>query len=116
MILSQQNLPSDDEDDDEPHTGDLRNHLKRKFEPIGVNDPATTDLRLMLDAAKSRRVMTSNSVPDEPDAYPPANLRAILNTKACDLRVQLSRSKPTDLRRQLEKSKASSGSLQSHGN
>ncbi|KAG5410243.1 hypothetical protein IGI04_006562, partial [Brassica rapa subsp. trilocularis] len=102
VILSQQSLSSDEDNDDSPVPGDLRDILKRKFEPENEGDTTRRDLRTMLDARKSRRISTSDGNNNE---GPISDLRDKLNAGACDLRVKLNRSKPTDLRRQLERVK-----------
>ncbi|KAG5384434.1 hypothetical protein IGI04_035904 [Brassica rapa subsp. trilocularis] len=95
VILSQQSLSSNDDNDDAPVLGDLRDILKRKFESENDSSPKHTDLRTMLDAWKSRRISTSNANTNE---GPIRDLRDKLNAGACDLRIHLNRSKPTDLR------------------
>ncbi|KAG5382604.1 hypothetical protein IGI04_034074, partial [Brassica rapa subsp. trilocularis] len=102
VILSQQSLSSDEDNDDAPVPGDLRDVLKRKFESENEGGPKHRDLRTMLDARKSRRISTSDANNKE---GPISDLRDKLNAGACDLRVKLNRSKPTDLRRQLERVK-----------
>ncbi|KAF3608305.1 hypothetical protein DY000_02049017 [Brassica cretica] len=67
VMLSQQTLSSDDENDDAPIPGDLRNVLKRKLESKDGNSSENTDLRLTLDARKSQR--TSTGSPD-PKGHP----------------------------------------------
>ncbi|KAF2612007.1 hypothetical protein F2Q70_00008504 [Brassica cretica] len=105
VILSQQSLSSDDDSDDTPVLGDLRDVLKRKFESENDSSPKHKDLRTMLDTRKSRRISTSDA---NNNKGPITDLQDKLNTSACDLRIQLNRSKPTDLRRQLERAKVAS--------
>ncbi|KAF2541265.1 hypothetical protein F2Q68_00031964 [Brassica cretica] len=105
VILSQQTLPSDDENDDAPAPRDLRDVLKRKLEPEDGNSSDDTDLRLTLNAQKSQRVLTSGHFLKERPKRSCSDLRDKLNANMCDLRVLLIRSKPTDLRRQLERTK-----------
>ncbi|KAF3519991.1 hypothetical protein DY000_02058456 [Brassica cretica] len=99
VILSQQTLSSDDKNDDKnddtPVLEDLRDVLKRKFEPEDSNSSKYNDLRTTLDARKSRRISTGD-------------LRDKLNAGACDLCICLNRSKSTNLRRRLEQTKTSS--------
>ncbi|WZZ58396.1 hypothetical protein YC2023_058503 [Brassica napus] len=102
VILSQQSLSSDDDNDDAPVLGDLRDVLKRKFESENDSSPKHKDLRTMLDTRKSRRISTSDA---NNNKGPITDLRDKLNAGACDLRIQLNRSKLTDLRRQLERAK-----------
>ncbi|KAF3523299.1 hypothetical protein F2Q69_00051124 [Brassica cretica] len=102
VILSQQSLSSDDDNDDASVLGDLRDVLKRKFESENDSSPKHRDLRTMLDTRKSRRISTSDA---NNNKGPISDLRDKLNAGACDLRIQLNRSKPTDLRRQLERAK-----------
>ncbi|KAG5385512.1 hypothetical protein IGI04_036982, partial [Brassica rapa subsp. trilocularis] len=102
VILSQQSLSSDEDNDESPVLGDLRDSLKRKLKPENGGDSTRRDLRTMLDAWKSRRISTSNGNNNE---GPISDLRDKLNARAGDLRVKLNRSKPTDLRRQLERAK-----------
>ncbi|KAF3575198.1 hypothetical protein F2Q69_00060364 [Brassica cretica] len=102
VILSQQSLSSDDDNDDAPVLGDLRDVLKRKFESENDSSLKHKDIRTMLDTRKSRRISTSDA---NNNKGPITDLRDKLNAGACDLRIQLNRSKPTDLRRQLEQAK-----------
>ncbi|KAF3523468.1 hypothetical protein F2Q69_00045931 [Brassica cretica] len=95
VILSQQTLSSDDKNDDTPVLEDLRDVLKRKFEPEDSNSSKHNDPRTTLEARKSRGISTGD-------------LRDKLNAGACDLRICLNRSKSTDLRRRLEETKTSS--------
>ncbi|KAF2596493.1 hypothetical protein F2Q68_00010132 [Brassica cretica] len=105
VILSQQTLSSDDENDDAPIPGDLRDVLKRKLESKDDNSSENTDLRLTLNARKSQRISTSDPDPKEHMTRLSGDLRDKLTASVCDLRVLLNRSKPTDLRRQLEQTK-----------
>ncbi|XP_048622678.1 uncharacterized protein LOC106393842 [Brassica napus] len=100
--LSRQSLSSDDDNDDAPVLGDLRDVLKRKFESKNDSSPKHKDLWTMLDTRMSRRISTSDA---NNNKGPITDLRDKLNAGACDLRIQLNRSKPTDLRRQLEQAK-----------
>ncbi|KAF2597269.1 hypothetical protein F2Q68_00011461 [Brassica cretica] len=100
VILSQHALSSDEENDDTPSSGDFRDVLKRKLEPEDNNNLIDNDLRLTLNARKSRRVLTSNPVPEPRPKHLGSDLRDKLNADICDIRVLLNRSKPTDLRRQ----------------
>ncbi|KAG5400372.1 hypothetical protein IGI04_014979 [Brassica rapa subsp. trilocularis] len=50
VILSQLSLSSDDNNDDAPVLGDLRDVLKRKFESENDSSPMHKDLRAMLGA------------------------------------------------------------------
>ncbi|KAF2618098.1 hypothetical protein F2Q68_00040418 [Brassica cretica] len=102
VILSRQSSPSDDDNDDAPVLGDLRDVLKQKFESENDSSPKHKDLRTMLDTRKSRRISTSDA---NNNKGPITELRDKLNAGACDLRIQLNHSKPTDLRRQLEQAK-----------
>ncbi|KAF2609391.1 hypothetical protein F2Q68_00045013 [Brassica cretica] len=108
VILSQQTLSSDNENDDTPKLGDLRDVLKRKLESEDDNSSKHSDLRLMLDAEKSRRISTDDLDPKEHQECSNGDLRDKLNAGTCDLRILLNRSKPTDLRRRLEQAKMSS--------
>ncbi|XP_013627017.1 PREDICTED: uncharacterized protein LOC106333073 [Brassica oleracea var. oleracea] len=108
VILSQQTLSSDDDNDDTPKLGDLRDVLKRKLESKDDNSSKHSDLRLTLDAKKSRRISTDDLDPKEHQECSNGDLRDKLNAGACDLRILLNRSKPTDLRRRLEQAKTSS--------
>ena len=101
VILSQQTLSSDDENDDTPILGDLRDVLKRKLES------EDSDLRLTLNVRKSHRILTGDPDPKKHLKLPNGDLREKLNAGACDLCVLLNRSKPTDLRRRLEQTKTS---------
>ncbi|KAF3492724.1 hypothetical protein DY000_02054054 [Brassica cretica] len=99
VILSQQTLSSDDENDDTPILGDLRDVLKRKLESEDDNSSEYSDLRLTLNARKSHRISTGDPEPKKHPKRPNGDLRDKLNAGACDLRILLNRSKPTDLRR-----------------
>ncbi|KAF3516563.1 hypothetical protein DY000_02059275 [Brassica cretica] len=105
VILSQQSLSSDDDNDNAPVLGDLRDVLKQEFESENDSNPKHNDLRTMLNTRKSRRISTSNANNNE---GPISDLRDKLNAGLCDLRIQLNRSKPTNLRRQLERAKGHS--------
>ncbi|KAF3524400.1 hypothetical protein F2Q69_00046081 [Brassica cretica] len=96
VILSQQYLSYDDDIDDTPVLGDLRDILKRKFESENDSSPKHTDQQTILDTRKSRRISTSDA---NNNKGPITDLRDKLNAGACDLRIQLNRLKPTDLRR-----------------
>ncbi|KAF3519233.1 hypothetical protein DY000_02061596 [Brassica cretica] len=108
VILSQQILSSDDDNDDTPKLGDLRDVLKRKLESEDDNSSKHSDLRLTLDAKKSRRISTDDLDPKEHQECSNGDLRDKLNAGACDLRILLNHSKPKDLRRRLEQAKTSS--------
>ncbi|XP_048614819.1 uncharacterized protein LOC125587766 [Brassica napus] len=113
VILSQQNLSSDDENDDTPVHEDLRDVLKRKLESENSNSSTRNDLRITLNARKSRRI---SAVDPDPKERPNGDFRDKLNAGACDLRIRLNRSKPTDLRRRLEQTKMSSNDTPSSKN
>ncbi|KAF2540244.1 hypothetical protein F2Q68_00029698 [Brassica cretica] len=85
----------DDENDDAPIPGDMRDVLKRKLEPEDDNSSENTDLRLTLNARKFQRISTNGHVLKEHPKCPIGDLRDKLNACMCDLRVLLSRSKPT---------------------
>uniref|UniRef100_A0A0D3AW35 Uncharacterized protein n=1 Tax=Brassica oleracea var. oleracea TaxID=109376 RepID=A0A0D3AW35_BRAOL len=61
VILSQQSLSSDDDSDNTPVLGDLRDVLKRKFESENDSSPKHKDLRTLLDTRKSRRISTNDA-------------------------------------------------------
>ncbi|KAF3533452.1 hypothetical protein DY000_02041388 [Brassica cretica] len=63
VIPSQQTLSSDDENDDAPIPGDLRDVLKRKLESKDDNSSGNTDLRLTLNARKSQHTSTGVLIP-----------------------------------------------------
>lgn len=111
VILSQQALSSDEEDDDSTPPEDLRNFLKRKLEHENSSNPIDTDLQLMLNAMKSRRILTSDHVPEQRSNHSITDLQDKLNANTCDLRVLLNRSKSTDLHRQLERPKMHNSSV-----
>ncbi|KAF3571306.1 hypothetical protein F2Q69_00060118 [Brassica cretica] len=64
VILSQQSLSSDDENDDTPILGVLRDDLKRKLES------EDSDLRLTLNARKSHRISTGDPDPKKDPKFP----------------------------------------------
>ncbi|KAF3589952.1 hypothetical protein F2Q69_00030471 [Brassica cretica] len=98
VILSQQTLSSDDENDDAPIPGDLRNVLKQKLESKDDISFGNTDLRLTLNARKSQRTSTGGPDPKGHPTRLSGDLRDKLNASVCDLRVLLNSSKPTYLR------------------
>ncbi|KAF2547579.1 hypothetical protein F2Q70_00022910 [Brassica cretica] len=104
-INVKQTLSSDDENDDAPIPGDLRNVLKRKLESKDDNNSGNTDLRLTLDARKSQRTSTDGSDPKGHQTCLSGDLRDKLNASVCDLQVLLNSSMPTDLHRRLEQTK-----------
>ncbi|KAF2619874.1 hypothetical protein F2Q68_00039095 [Brassica cretica] len=59
----------------------------------------------MLNAMKSRRILTSDPVPEHRSNHSITDLRDKLNANTRDLRVLLNRSTSTDLHRQLERPK-----------
>lgn len=65
VIFSQQTVSSDDENDDTPVLGDLRDVLKRKFESKNSNSSTHNDLRTTLNARKSRRISAGDPDPKE---------------------------------------------------
>ncbi|KAF2548941.1 hypothetical protein F2Q70_00022486 [Brassica cretica] len=105
VMLSQQTLSSDDENDDAPIPGDLRNVLKRKLESKDGNSSENTDLRLTLDARKSQRTSTGSPDPKGHPTRLSGDLQDKLNASVCDLRVLLNSSKPIYLCRRLEQTK-----------
>ncbi|KAF3572147.1 hypothetical protein F2Q69_00060117 [Brassica cretica] len=73
VILSHQTLSSDDENDDTPILGDLRDVLKRKLES------EDSDLRLTLNVRKSHRILTGDPDPKKHLKLPNGDLREKLN-------------------------------------
>ncbi|XP_013639810.1 PREDICTED: uncharacterized protein LOC106345097 [Brassica oleracea var. oleracea] len=100
-----QRKATDDENDDAPIPGDLRDVLKRKLMSKDDNSSENTDLRLTLNARKSQRTSTGGADPKGHPRRLSGDLRDKLNASVCDLRVLLNSSKPTDLRRRLEQNK-----------
>ncbi|KAF2619873.1 hypothetical protein F2Q68_00039096 [Brassica cretica] len=79
--------------------------------PTYNNNPINTDLRLTLNATKSRCILTSDPVPEQRSNRSVTDLRDKLNANTSDLRVLRNSSKSTDLRRHLVKNLKIGGSL-----
>ncbi|KAF2588449.1 hypothetical protein F2Q70_00039533 [Brassica cretica] len=84
VILSQQTLSSNDENNDTPILGDLRDVLKRKLESEDDNRSEHSDLRLKLNARQSHRISTGDPDPKKHLKRPNGDLRDRLN--ASDVR------------------------------